>query len=178
MAPELNNASSHDGDKHKNLDQDVREMISALTTRLGGLQRSHKPGSSSSSSSQNQDDDEQGVRIITLAGSNLGATMRGDIDNKAAAGPQSPEQEDEAASYVVNSNFQAINNSIMLGGSYKTNDPGVHLDITDYVDQNDVAGHKKKGKKGRRGGGGGGHHHHHHAERSDNLSDDTDTEKN
>lgn len=171
MAPELNNASSHDGEKHKNLDQEVREMISALTARLGGLQRSHKPGSSSTS--QNQEDDEQGVRIITLAGSNLGATMRGDIDNKAAAGPQ-PEQEDDAASYVVNSNFQAINNSIMLGGTYKTNDPGVHLDITDYVDQNDVVAHKKKGRKGRRGGG----HHHHHAERSDNLSDDTDTEKN
>ncbi|KAG6385007.1 hypothetical protein SASPL_153831 [Salvia splendens] len=164
MAPDLNNAASPtDREKQKNLDQEVREMISTLTGRLGSIQRSHKSGSSSSHAQA--DDDDQGMRMITLAGTNLGATMRGDLDDKAAA-PQ-PEQE-ETASYVVNSNFQAINNSIMLGGSYKTNDPGVHLDITDYVDHNDG---DKKGKKSRRGG------HHHHGKRSDNLSD-TESEKN
>ncbi|XP_057806736.1 uncharacterized protein LOC131021526 [Salvia miltiorrhiza] len=167
MAPDQNNAASpNDREKQKNLDQEVREMISTLTTRLGSIQRSQKSGSSSS---HNQDDEEQGVRMITLAGSNLGATMRGDVEGKGA-GPQGlslPEQED-SASYVVNSNFQAINNSIMLGGSYKTNDPGVHLDITDHND----AGEKKL-RRSRRGSHGG----HHHAKRSDNLSD-TDSEKN
>ncbi|KAG6382845.1 hypothetical protein SASPL_152000 [Salvia splendens] len=159
MAPDLNNAASPtDREKQKNLDQEVREMISTLTSRLGSIQRSHAQA----------DDDEQGMRMITLAGTNLGATMRGDLDDKATA-PQL-EQED-SASYVVNSNFQAINNSIMLGGSYKTNDPGVHLDITDYVDHNDG---DKKGKKSRRGGHDGGHHH---GKRSDNLSD-TESEKN
>ncbi|KAH6834221.1 hypothetical protein C2S53_004584 [Perilla frutescens var. hirtella] len=166
MAPELN-----DGEKQKNLDQEVREMISTLTARLGSIQRSNKTGSSSS---QNQDEEEQGVRIITLAGSNLGATMRGDVDGKAASGgPQElppPAEQEDSASYVVNSNFQAINNSIMLGGSYDANDPGVHLDIADHVEQNDVVHkHGRKGRKGRRGS-------HHHAERSDNRSD-TDGEK-
>ncbi|KAK9275291.1 hypothetical protein L1049_022553 [Liquidambar formosana] len=49
----------------------------------------------------------------------------------------------------VNSNFQAINNSIMLGGSYSTNDPGVHMDISDFFEHN---GHKpdKHGKKGKK----------------------------
>ncbi|XP_047952292.1 uncharacterized protein LOC125197993 [Salvia hispanica] len=171
MAPDLNNAASPtDREKQKNLDQEVREMISTLTSRLGSIQRSQKSGSSSSHAQA--DDDEQGMRMITLAGTNLGATMRGDLDDKTAApqGLSLPEQE-ESASYVVNSNFQAINNSIMLGGSYKTNDPGVHLDITDYVDHNDG---DKKGKKSRRGGHGGGHHH---GKRSDNLSD-TESEKN
>ncbi|KAH6803272.1 hypothetical protein C2S51_034718 [Perilla frutescens var. frutescens] len=168
MAPELNA-----GEKQKNLDHEVREMISALTARLGRIQRPNKTGSSSS---QNlQDEEEQGARIITLAGSNLGATMRGDVDGKVSGGPQElplpAEEQGDSASYAVNSNFQAINNSIMLGGSYDANDPGVHLDTTDYVDQNDVVVHKtgKKGKKGRRGS-------HHHAERSDCRSD-TDGEK-
>lgn len=170
MAPEINN----DRDKQKNLDQEVREMISALTGRLGTIQRSHKLGSSSSHSQE--EDDEQGVRIITLAGSNLGATMRGDMDDKGV-GPQGlPEQED-SSSYLVNSNFQAVNNSIMLDGSYRTNNPGVHLDVTDYVDHDDgddvvVAMHEKKGRKVRRGG-----HHRHAAGRSDNVTG-TDSEKN
>lgn len=163
MAPDLNN----DRDKQKNLDQEVREMISALTGRLGTIQRSQKSGSSSSHS---LDEDEQGVRIITLAGSNLGATMRGDVDDKGAPprGLTLPEQED-STSYVVNSNFQAINNSIMLDGSYKTNDPGVHLDITDHVDHDDV---EKKGRKSRRGA------HHRHGRHSGNDGSGTDSEKN
>ncbi|KAL8469759.1 hypothetical protein ACS0TY_032563 [Phlomoides rotata] len=148
MAPE---PIKHDeGDKQKSLDHEVRDLISALTNRLGATQ---KPGGSSST-----DDEEQGVGIITLAGSNLGATMRGDMDDKTAPGlPEQLQQDDDSSSsYLVNRNFQAINNSIMLGGSYKTNDPGVHLDITDYVDHNDI--HKKGRKKSKRGSYKSDHH--------------------
>ncbi|KAK4400225.1 UNVERIFIED_CONTAM: hypothetical protein Sangu_2693900 [Sesamum angustifolium] len=143
MAPE-STRPENEGERQKGLDQEIRELISALTNRLGSIHRTQKSGNSST---LNQDDDEQGVRIITLAGSNLGATMRGDMDEKPVhpQGLDLPEDEDFAT--YVNSNFQAINNSIMLGGSYKTNDPGVHLDISDYLEQDD---HPKHGKKGRK----------------------------
>ncbi|KAL8535683.1 hypothetical protein ACS0TY_011355 [Phlomoides rotata] len=163
MTPE---PTKHDeGDKQKSLDHEVRDLISALTNRLGAT---HKPGGS--------DDEEQGVRIITLAGSNLGATMRGDMDDKTA--PRLPEQQqqdddDSTPSYLVNSNFQAINNSIMLGGSYKTNDPGVHLDITDYVDHNDI--HKKGRKKSKRGSSSSYKSDHHVQPSEDDDSDDAET---
>ncbi|GFP92546.1 hypothetical protein PHJA_001398800 [Phtheirospermum japonicum] len=140
MAPEPtkhHDSTSHDTEKQKSLDREIKELISALTTRLSTIQRPHKPVGSTSNIHNNQDDDEdeQGVRIITLAGNNLGATMRGDTEDKlpVGVGPQDLEQDD--FSTYVNSNFQAINNSIMLGGSYKTNDPGVHLDISDYDQQ-------------------------------------------
>ncbi|KAI3453283.1 hypothetical protein Pfo_009946 [Paulownia fortunei] len=150
MAPESTkpDATLNDGEKPKSLDQEVRELISVLTNRLGSIQRSQKSGGSSTNNQE--DDDDQGVRIITLAGTNLGATMRGEMDEKPA-GPQGlalPEQEDFAT--YVNSNFQAINNSIMLGGSYKTNDPGVHLDISDYYEQDDLPKHGKKGRRNMR----------------------------
>ncbi|KAL7149743.1 hypothetical protein ABFS83_05G061500 [Erythranthe nasuta] len=137
-------ASLNDGEHHKqkSLDQEVREMISTLTNRLGNIQRSHPKSSSAAGGSGPHDDEdedgERGVRIITLAGTNLGATMRGGETDENGTGPgqQGParpgqEDEDDFATYV-NSNFQAINNSIMFGGTYTTNDPGVHLDISDY----------------------------------------------
>lgn len=159
----------NDTENQKSLDQEVREMISTLTTRLGSIQRSQKPGSSSTQTQDNSNEDDQGVRIITLAGTNLGATMRGETtDDKTSGGPQGspdlPEHEDFAT--YVNSNFQAINNSIMFGGSYTTNDPGVHLDITDYMGrEEDVV--KNNGKKVRRNNKRGSY-------KSDNLIEGSD----
>lgn len=144
MAPEPSRPDN-EGERQKGLDQEIRELISALTNRLSSIHRTHKSGNSST---LNQDDADQGVRIITLAGSNLGATMRGDMDEKPV-GPQGLDlaEEEDFATYV-NSNFQAVNNSIMLGGSYETNDPGIHLDISDYLEQDD---RPKKGKKKKTG---------------------------
>lgn len=122
----------------RNLDQEVRDLISALTNRLSGIQRMHKSGHVS------QDDDEHGVGVITLAGNNVGSTMRGDMEDKA---PGWHQEHEDFATYV-NSNFQGINNSIMLDGSYNTNDPGVHLDISEYLeDHNTRPRHGRKGKK-------------------------------
>ncbi|XP_073285669.1 uncharacterized protein [Primulina huaijiensis] len=138
-------------EKQKNLDQEIRELISALTSRLTSMQRSPKNGTSTDQ--HNQEANEHGVRMITLAGSNLGATMRGEIDQKPEApqGQELPESEDFVT--YVNSNFQAINNSIMLGGSYETNDPGVHLDISEYKEDNVLRRtHRKKSKKNESGG--------------------------
>ncbi|KAK4372587.1 hypothetical protein RND71_007971 [Anisodus tanguticus] len=122
-----------DREKQKQADNDIKDMISSLTKRLAGLQRVHK--AAAGDSGQGDDEDEHGTRIITLAGTNLGASMRGVMDEKPAGLEGVSPGEDEALKTYVNSNFQSINNSIMLGGSYCTNDPGVHLDISDYVDE-------------------------------------------
>ncbi|CAL5430108.1 unnamed protein product [Camellia sinensis] len=155
MAPEpiKTDPTLTDGEKQKLLDREIREMISALTRRLSGLQNVQKQtGSSHNSHDQGDDnDDENGVRIITLAGSNTGAAMRGELDDKSSphghGGGPHPRllSENEALDTYVNSNFQAINNSIMMGGSYSSNDPGVHMDISDYLEQHQ--GHTKHAGK-------------------------------
>ncbi|KEH36635.1 hypothetical protein MtrunA17_Chr2g0284251 [Medicago truncatula] len=136
-----------EGEKHKNLDREIREMVSAITHRVTGF---HKPGSSH----HLDNEDEQGTRIITLAGNNEGATLRSELDAKS--GKYSSHDEAEALSTYVNSNFQAINNSIMLGGSYHANDPGVHMDISDFTEppqnQQKAEKHGKKEKKDKKKG--------------------------
>nr|XP_023927969.1 uncharacterized protein LOC112039329 [Quercus suber]POE91346.1 hypothetical protein CFP56_44515 [Quercus suber] len=135
------NSSSGGGDNQKSFDRDVRQMVSAITQRLGDLKKS------GSSTQQVEGDDEHGLRVITLAGTNSGANLRSELDEKSK---EDSLVEYDSLSTYVNSNFQAINNSIMMGGSYTTNDPGVHLDITDIQENH---GHKpghKHGKKGKK----------------------------
>ncbi|XP_021290948.1 uncharacterized protein LOC110421634 [Herrania umbratica] len=122
--------STGEGDKSRYLDKELKDMVSAITHRISGI---HKPGSS-----QHEDDQEHPASIITLAGNNSGATMRSELDDKSS--PQGISLgEPDALSTYVNSNFQAVNNSIMLGSSYNTNDPGVHLDVSDVIERE---GHK------------------------------------
>ncbi|KAE8683934.1 putative Auxin-induced protein 5NG4 [Hibiscus syriacus] len=129
--------SSGEGDKHRVLDKEIKDMVSAITRRVCGV---HKPGSS-------QGGDDDGVRIITLAGSNAGATMRSELDEKSSSPHGISLCEPDTLSTYVNSNFQAVNNSMMLGSSYNTNDPGVHLDISDVAEHEG----KKSDDKHRRG---------------------------
>ncbi|XP_074288476.1 uncharacterized protein LOC141613629 [Silene latifolia] len=137
------NPSSIEGDKHRHMDREIKNMISALTTRLAG--GSHHLG----------DKDESGVGIITLAGSNTGATMRGDLlgrhENHEHDHEDLPSDELEGLDTYVNNNFQGVNNSIMFEASYSSNDPGVHVEIDDVVFPH---GHKhnKHGKKGTKKG--------------------------
>lgn len=145
--------SSSEGDhlnKHKQLDREVREMVSTITNRLTNIHKS----SSGQGNDQNDDgDDEKGVRIITLTGTNTGANLRSELDDKPAdlsSGEPALLGESEALSTYVNSNFQAVNNSIMMGGSYNTNDPGVHVDISDFLESQECKlEHRRvwKGKK-------------------------------
>lgn len=143
--------STGEGDKHRQLDKDIKDMVSAITHRLSGI---HKPGSSHhvGGSGDDDDDDDNGVRIITLAGHNAGATMRSEVDKKSST-PDGislgdDDQSGGALSTYVNSNFQSVNNSIMLGSNYNTNDPGVHLDVSDVSEHE---GHKAADKPRRRG---------------------------
>ncbi|XP_030540143.1 uncharacterized protein LOC115747949 [Rhodamnia argentea] len=128
-----------DEGKPKKLDHEVRDMVSAIVGRIPDL---HRPGGSSLTS---EEDDDLGVRIVTLAGHNIGATLKSEMDEKSGG----PDEELDSMSTYVNSNFQAVNNSIMMGGSYTTNDPGVHLDVSDFVDHFE-RDHGKPGKHGKK----------------------------
>lgn len=135
------NPPSSEGERHshRQIDREIREMVSALTSRLTNLNHVHKPGSNH----ELGDEDEHGVRIITLAGTNTGAIMRGQLlgDHRKHDHHQhdqlTPDDVDgdelAGSDNYVNSNYQAVNNSVMLGASYTSNDPGVHMDIADVV---------------------------------------------
>ncbi|TYI90135.1 hypothetical protein E1A91_D03G101300v1 [Gossypium mustelinum] len=128
MPPETSkpDQSNVEGDKQRHFNKEIKDMVSSITRRVTGI---HKPGSSHR---RGTDDDEHSVGIITLAGNNVGATMRSELDEKSSPQYRISVGDDEAdaMSTYVNSNFQAVNNSIMLGSSYTANDPGVHLDIS------------------------------------------------
>ncbi|KAG2680594.1 hypothetical protein I3760_11G105600 [Carya illinoinensis] len=143
MTSEQVKHSSAEGEKRKPFDPAVREMVSAITHRFTDLQKSGKL-------QQGDDQDDNGVRIVTLAGNNTGATLRSEMDEKASPLHGVSLGEPEDLTTYVNSNFQAINNSIMMGGSYNTNDPGVHVDIVDYFDSKGQNPADKQGKKGKR----------------------------
>lgn len=143
--------SSPEGQKQRQLDREIRRMISTLTSRLTDFHQLNKPGSSDPL----RDEDEHGFRVITLAGTNTGATMRGEVlghhrklDDQGESLDDQPEGIGET---YVNSNCQAVNNSIMLGSNYTSNDPGVHMDITDVVEPLST----RPGKSGGRGLGKG-----------------------
>ncbi|XP_010533526.1 PREDICTED: uncharacterized protein LOC104809289 [Tarenaya hassleriana] len=110
----LSNSGGQGERQRQPFDRDLRNMISALS-QMGA----DKPGSS-----HLEDEDEHGVRVITLSGSNIGATMKTELD-----GDSDRDGNLDFLSTFANSNFQAVNNSIMMGGEYETHDPGVHLDI-------------------------------------------------
>ncbi|KAI4332523.1 hypothetical protein L6164_017424 [Bauhinia variegata] len=131
-------SSPTEGDKHKQLDKEIREMVHAITHRVTDFQRS-------ASTHHLEDEDDHGMKVITLAGNNHGATLRKEVDEKS---DHSDQEEDETLSTYVNSNFQEFNNSITLGGSYESHDPGVHLEISDFTEPH---GHHKGEKHGKRG---------------------------
>ena len=89
--------------------------------------------------------------IITLAGENSGATMDaaaagGDVEDLVVVGSADAEehdddegQEEEEENVVItayaNSNYQAVNNSVLVAGSCAVNDPGVHVVVVEHVDE-------------------------------------------
>ncbi|OEL36956.1 hypothetical protein BAE44_0002029 [Dichanthelium oligosanthes] len=88
--------------------------------------------------------------IITLAGENSGATMDataagGDVEDLVVVGNADAEEEenddghheeeDVVISAYTNSNYQAVNNSVLVSGSCAVNDPGVHVVVVEHVDE-------------------------------------------
>ncbi|XP_028755704.1 uncharacterized protein LOC114715059 [Neltuma alba] len=131
-----------EAEKHKQLDKDIREMVTSITSRVANF---HKSGHY-----KEEEDDDDGVRIITLAGTNDGATFKTEVDNNIpmASHHSGKQTEEEELSTYVNSNFQAVNNSIMFSGSYQAHDPGVNIEISDFTEP---AGHHKAEKHGKKG---------------------------
>lgn len=86
MPSETTKADPLVGDREKQtLELEIREMISALTKRLSSLQHVHKAAGASNNNEEDEGDDH-GTRIITLAGNNVGAAMRGELDGKQCIG--------------------------------------------------------------------------------------------
>ncbi|KAK7392997.1 hypothetical protein VNO78_21447 [Psophocarpus tetragonolobus] len=133
---------SAEGEQHKHLNKDIMDTVSAITHRVKNF---HKSGSTP----HMENEEEHGLSMVTLAGNNNGATMKSEFDEKS--GNPSHGDEPEALSTYVNSNFQAINNSIMFGGSYHANDPGVHMDISDFSSEPHQSHHYKEEKHGKKG---------------------------
>ncbi|XP_044327355.1 uncharacterized protein [Triticum aestivum] len=82
--------------------------------------------------------DEAGkTTVITLAGENNGAVMDAEDLVVVEAGGEGEEGEEEEEVHVAaytNSNYQAVNNSVLLAGSCAVRDPGVHVVIVEHVD--------------------------------------------
>lgn len=74
---------------------------------------------------------ERGVRLITIAGKNKGATMKTDCSEVLDSTSGVMYSDARTMSAITNSNFQAINNSVMLKDRCVTGDTGVHLVIDD-----------------------------------------------
>ncbi|CAA6673695.1 unnamed protein product [Spirodela intermedia] len=104
----------------------IQSMISSLT---GDLRR---PAAAAAG-------DGAGVRIVTLSGTNKGATMdSADAEEEAATALV---LDGAGAGAVANSNYQAVNNSVLFDGSCAAENPGVHVVIVEYAD-GDAAGHE------------------------------------
>ncbi|VVB08741.1 unnamed protein product [Arabis nemorensis] len=137
--------SRGEAEKHrrKYFDHELKNMISSLT-HMGA----EKGGPSQY---EEEEKGEDGVRVITLSGTNLGAIMKTELDNNHGDNDINGDHELDFFKTFVNSNFQAVNNSIMIGAKYETNDPGVHLDISGNMEKPSMkaparGSREKKGK--------------------------------
>ncbi|KAF2575704.1 hypothetical protein F2Q70_00001279 [Brassica cretica] len=121
--------SRGEAEKHKpqqHFRHDLKNKVSSVT---------HMGADKAGPSQYEEEKEEDGISAITLAGSNLGATMKTELDDNQGDSYKNGGQELDFLTTFVNSNFQAVNNSIMMGAKYETHDPGVHLDISGDVEK-------------------------------------------
>ncbi|XP_006652072.1 uncharacterized protein LOC102710580 [Oryza brachyantha] len=83
------------------------------------------------------DEAKESSSIITLAGENNGATMEvaGDVEDLVVVEAGGEDEEESVVSAYTNSNYQAVNNSVLVAGSCAVKDPGVHVVIVEHVDE-------------------------------------------
>ncbi|THU73544.1 hypothetical protein C4D60_Mb04t23980 [Musa balbisiana] len=145
-------AGSSEEQRQRRVQQEIRDMISTLTDRLTALGRSVPR---SEAKGQEAGDANPGLGVITLAGDNKGASMKADMEELGDAHGGLYSDDGGMCTYT-NSNYQAVNNSILLGGSCAAKDPGVHVVISEYVEEDDDDAdddddeeerHRKKEKK-------------------------------
>ncbi|RZS22463.1 hypothetical protein BHM03_00055251 [Ensete ventricosum] len=80
-----------------------------------------------------------GTRIVVLASENRGAVTKVNSQEMVDTGGVLRADENALAA-CANSNYQAINNSIVLDESYTAEDPGVHIAVSDREDDDDESG--------------------------------------
>ncbi|GJN11949.1 hypothetical protein PR202_ga30187 [Eleusine coracana subsp. coracana] len=88
---------------------------------------------------------DDATTIITLAGENHGATMEeanGDTEDLIVVGNMDADdekdqegEEESVVSAYTSSNYQTMNNSVLVAGSCAVNDPGVHVIVVEHVDE-------------------------------------------
>ncbi|WVZ83121.1 hypothetical protein U9M48_030298 [Paspalum notatum var. saurae] len=118
----------------------VAAELNAAVTKLNDHLATALTGGEASAANNNT--------IITLAGENSGATMEaaGDAEDLVVVGNADEngeeeddggqeEEEDVVVSAYTNSNYQAVNNSVLVAGSCAVNDPGVHVVVVEHVDE-------------------------------------------
>lgn len=150
MAP--GHAANADEHNHRKIDHELRDMISTLTHHLTGLGKDGGGGSTG----------DRSLGMVMLAGSNKGAVMKADLLDEAAEygtdhhhhGSEKKGVDESKLSAYANSNYQAVNNSIMIDGKCEAEDPGVHIEIVDCFqgpeeeeDDDDEDEHEKDEKK-------------------------------
>ncbi|CAL9076328.1 unnamed protein product [Musa acuminata var. zebrina] len=126
-------AGSSEEPRQRRVQQEIRDMISTLTDRLTALGRSVPR---SDAKGQEAGDAYPGLGVITMAGDNKGASMKADMEELGDAHGGLYSDDGGMCTYT-NSNYQAVNNSILLGGSCAAKDPGVHVVISEYVEEDD-----------------------------------------
>ncbi|KAF7065210.1 hypothetical protein CFC21_071352 [Triticum aestivum] len=93
----------------------------------------------------------QGYRVFTLAGHNVGASMVLGNGSSGAPLPRSNEPEGSArppsVAANVNSNVQGVNNSAMEESTCNSGDPGVRVDIKNAHEDRVALGQGKEGEK-------------------------------
>ena len=86
------------------------------------------------------------MKISTLAGENKGATTKS--EHSAAPDTSGVMYTDEKTmSAIMNSNYQAVNNLIMLKGMCAAEEPGVRVIISDHESDDNVKDVKAKGRE-------------------------------
>ncbi|XP_071726418.1 uncharacterized protein [Rutidosis leptorrhynchoides] len=125
----------------------IENMMSGLTRRLAHLQKKRTAKGES-----HGHDDHQEHGIITMSGSNEGATMTGEMmmtTSRHLQDGHTKKYSNHGTKYL-NNNFQGVNNSIMVGGTYCANDPGIHLDIVHHEEQLQPPSSSRYGRKGKK----------------------------
>lgn len=120
----------------RNLNDEINSMVSNLTGAL----------------TPNADEGEDaGFRIITISGTNTGATMKADRLQHGVM--QANEiiydggEDENCLDAYANNNYQAVNNSVLVGGSYSADDPGVHVEMVNEKGGDDVDGEEEEEEK-------------------------------
>jgi len=145
MAPTIFSPAGTSNEKlNSEIEGEIHTAIADLTLRLQQLHTLHTPRDDNNQNHEavksreaGQVEEGTGVRIITLAGQNYGATMNlpGSAKNLIDEGEGGQRESVISSNHTtiniyINNNVQGVNNSILYNSSCELRDPGVHLNVS------------------------------------------------